>query len=244
MVRCLDSTAGLRSCRLPALGRDDRSAGVQAITRPEVPDEGFQPEARRHRCRARAHGSPRTGAGRVPDGDIHGRGGKLDRRHRDADDRGRSRRVQPVLLGVRRLSADAGGEHSDLWPARRHLRPQEGVLCRRRAVPGRFHAVRLRRQHGDADPVPRTAGLRRRRRAADRHHHPGRHLLADRARARAGSGVQRVRHRRGAGTVARCLPGRTGELAARVLGQPADRRGGDHHDRDIPARAGGASSAS
>ena len=26
MVRCLDSTAGLRSCRLPALGRDDRSA--------------------------------------------------------------------------------------------------------------------------------------------------------------------------------------------------------------------------
>ena len=96
----------------------------------------------------------------------------------------------------------------------------------------------------DADLVPRAARLRRRRRAADRNHHPGRHLRTDRARARAGSDVQRVRHRRGTGPFARCLPGRTGKLAARVLGQPADRRGGDHHDRDIPARAGGASSAS
>ena len=64
----------------------------------------------------------------------------------------------------------------------------------------------------------------------------------DRTGARAGPGIQRVRRRRHAGTVARRVPGRTRELAARVLGQSADRRGGDHHDRDIPARAGGASS--
>ena len=239
-VRCLDSTAGLRSCRLPAAGRDDRNARrVPTITRPDqCPTRGSSRRHRPDRRRTRALGSPHAGARRLPDGDIHGGGGKLHRRHRDADDRRRSRRVQPVLLGVRGLPADAGGEHSGLWPARRHLRPQEGVLLRRRAVPGRLHAVRLRRQHGDADPVPRAAGLRRRRRAADRHHHPRRHLHADRARARAGPGVQRVRRRRGAGPVARRVPGRAGELAAGVLGQPADRRRGDRHDRDVPARAG------
>ena len=38
------------------------------------------------------------------------------------------------------------------------------------------------------------------------------------------------------GPIARRVPGRTGELATCVLGQPADRRGGDRHDRDVPRR--------
>ena len=211
--------------------------------RPAVARRGVPADKRPDQRRAGALGSPDAGAGRLPDGDIHGSGRKLDRRHRDADHRCRSGWIQPVLVGIRGLPADPGGEHSRLWPACRHLRPQEGVLFRGRPVPGRFHAVRLCRQHGGADPVPCAARLRCRWRAADRHHDPWRHLHADRARPRAGPGVQRVRCGRRAGPIAWRFPGRTGELATGVLGQSADRRGSDRNDRDISDGTNRAASA-
>ena len=51
---------------------------------------------------------------------------------------GRSRRLSAVQLGVRRLSADAGGDDADLRPARRHLRPQARSSLSAPALSGRL----------------------------------------------------------------------------------------------------------
>ena len=60
------------------------------------PTRGSSQERRPIDLATSALGAPQAGARRLHDGDIHGGGRKLDHRHRDADDRRRSGRVQPV----------------------------------------------------------------------------------------------------------------------------------------------------
>ena len=98
----------------------------------------------------------------------------------------------PVPVAVLGLPARAGRLGADLRQARRPRRPQAGDARRHRAVPGRLAAVRAGVEHGRADRVPRAAGPRRRRGAADRHDDRRRHLLGRRARQGAGLHRQRL----------------------------------------------------
>ena len=235
--RCLDSTAGLRSCRLPAPGRDDRKPRrVPTITRPAcarrgVPADKTAPIHVAHAPSARrtlvlAACLMATFMAAVESSIV---ATAMPTIVADLGGFNLFSWVFAVYLLTQAVSIPVYGRLADIYGRKKVFYVGAGLflvgstLC---GFAGSMVTLILFRA---------LAGLRRRRRAADRHHDPRRHLLADRTGARAGPGVQRVRRRRRAGPVARRVPGRAGELATGVLGQSADRRGGDRHDRDIPA---------
>ena len=71
-------------------------------------------------------------------------------------------RQRLLRLGHHDLPADQHDQRPVLGQAVRHLRPQADLHDRHRDLPDRLGAVRPQPEHGDAHPVPRHPGHRRR----------------------------------------------------------------------------------
>ena len=99
---------------------------------------------------------------------LHGSDGKLDRHHRDADDRRQTRRMPPVQLGICRLSVDPGGDDPELWAPRRYLWAQTRVLRWGGAILVGLDLVRPCLGHAAAGAVPGPARGGSRRHPTDR----------------------------------------------------------------------------
>ena len=123
------------------------------------------------------------------------------------------------------LSPDQHDQRPVLGQAVRPLRPQADLHDRHRHLPDRLGPVRAQPEHGDADPLPRHPGHRRRFTVPGGARDHRRHVHAGRARQVPGAvrgGLRRGLHRRPAG---RRLPDRAGQLALDLLRQHPDRPG-------------------
>ena len=85
-----------------------------------------------------------------------------DRRSGAADHRHPAERQRLLRLGHHHLPADQHDQRPVLGQAVGHLRPQADLHDRHRDLPGRLGPVRPEPEHGDAHPLPRHPGHRRR----------------------------------------------------------------------------------
>ena len=174
--------AGALDARLPrprpSRARDHRAAGV----RPRRPrSDGVADEVPEPHLRGAA---PR---------DVHRVARPDDRLDGSPDDRRRSRRPRPSVVGRHRLPAGVDGRRSALREARRPLRAQASAPGRPRYLPRRVGAVRSGAEHAAADRVPRRAGPRRWRTARAGDGRRRRPRLAARARPLPGPLRRRLR---------------------------------------------------
>ncbi len=90
------------------------------------------------------------------------RSGPDDRRSGAAHHRDPAVRQRLLRLGHHDLPADQHDQRPVLGQALGHLRPQADLHDRHRHLPDRLGAVRPESEHGDAHPLPRHPGHRRR----------------------------------------------------------------------------------
>ena len=90
------------------------------------------------------------------------RTGPDDRRSRAADHRHPAEWQRLLRLGHHDLPADQHDQRAVLGQAVRHLRPQAHLHDRHRDLPDRLRPIRPEPEHGDAHPLPRHPGHRRR----------------------------------------------------------------------------------
>ena len=146
-----------------------------------------------------------------------------DRGPGSADHRDRPRRQRSLRLVDHDLPADQHHQRPVLGQAVGPVRPQADLHDRHRHLPGRLRPVRAQPEHGDADPLPRYPGHRRRFVVPGGARHHRRHVHAGRTRQVPGAVRGGVRHRLRRRPARRRLPDRAGQLALDLLRQHPDR---------------------